>query len=81
MTGAGLFPGDIAVVDRSVTPTPGCVVLALLDGEFHHQAQPGGCQEITLCFVIVDDPGRIHRGYEMGTCSPATGHCKTLGPA
>jgi DNA polymerase V len=34
MTGAGLFPGDIAVVDRSVEPTPGCIVLALLDGEF-----------------------------------------------
>jgi len=34
MTGAGLFPGDIAVIDRSVEPTPGCIVLALLDGEF-----------------------------------------------
>src|ERR1700733_1017177 len=34
MTGAGLFPGDIAVVDRSETPTPGCIVLALLDGKF-----------------------------------------------
>jgi DNA polymerase V len=34
MTGAGLFPGDIAVVDRSVEPTAGCIVLALLDGEF-----------------------------------------------
>src|SRR6478752_1926086 len=34
MTGAGLFPGDIAVIDRSVTPTSGCIVLALLDGEF-----------------------------------------------
>ena len=34
MTGAGLFPGDIAVIDRSVTPTPGCIVLALIDGEF-----------------------------------------------
>ncbi len=34
MTGAGLFPGDIAVIDRSVTPMPGCIVLALLDGEF-----------------------------------------------
>lgn len=34
MTGAGLFPNDIAVVDRSVEPTSGCVVLALLDGEF-----------------------------------------------
>ncbi|WP_244832527.1 LexA family transcriptional regulator [Caballeronia sp. TF1N1] len=34
MTGAGLFPGDIAVVDRSLTPFNGCVVLALIDGEF-----------------------------------------------
>src|SRR3954463_968225 len=34
MTGAGLFPNDIAVVDRSVAPTSGCIVLALLDGEF-----------------------------------------------
>ena len=34
MTGAGLFPGDIAIVDRSVAPTNGCVVVALIDGEF-----------------------------------------------
>jgi SOS-response transcriptional repressor LexA len=34
MTGAGLFPGDIAVVDRSRTPADGSVVLALLGGEF-----------------------------------------------
>ena len=34
MTGAGLFPGDIAVVDRSVQPFNGCVVLALVEGEF-----------------------------------------------
>ena len=34
MTGAGLFPGDIAIVDRSRTPRSGSVVLALVDGEF-----------------------------------------------
>ena len=34
MIGAGLFPGDVAVVDRSVVPTNNCIVLALLDGEF-----------------------------------------------
>lgn len=34
MRDAGLFPGDIAIVDRSLTPTNGSVVLALLDGEF-----------------------------------------------
>ena len=34
MTGAGLFPGDIAVVDRSRTAVDGSIVLALLAGEF-----------------------------------------------
>ncbi len=34
MIGAGLFPGDIAIVDRSKTPKSGCIVLALVDGEF-----------------------------------------------
>ena len=34
MTGAGMFPGDIAVVDRSRTAEDGSIVLALLEGEF-----------------------------------------------
>ena len=34
MKDAGLFPGDLAIVDRSLTPSNGCIVLALLDGEF-----------------------------------------------
>ncbi len=34
MKGAGLFPGDIAVVDRSRTAVDGSIVLALIDGEF-----------------------------------------------
>ncbi len=34
MTGIGMFPGDIAVVDRSEHPFSGKVVLALLDGGF-----------------------------------------------
>lgn len=34
MIGVGLFPNDIAVVDRSVEAYNGCIVLALLDGEF-----------------------------------------------
>jgi len=38
MTGAGLFPGDIAVVDRARTAVDGSIVLALLAGEFTGQA-------------------------------------------
>jgi DNA polymerase V len=34
MTGIGLFPGDIAVVDRARTAVDGSIVLALLGGEF-----------------------------------------------
>ena len=34
MTGAGIFPGDIAVVDRALTAADGSVILGILDGEF-----------------------------------------------
>ena len=34
MTGAWIFPGDIAVVDRAREPVNGSIVLALLDGAF-----------------------------------------------
>lgn len=34
MKGAGLFDGDYAVINRAKTPTTGCIVLAILDGEF-----------------------------------------------
>src|SRR5271156_5844002 len=34
MTGAGIFPGDIAIVDRAREPVNGSIVLALLDGAF-----------------------------------------------
>jgi DNA polymerase V len=34
MTGAGIFPGDIAVINRARNPADRSIVLALLDGEF-----------------------------------------------
>lgn len=34
MKNAGIFPGDVAIVDRSLTAWNGCIVVALLDGEF-----------------------------------------------
>ncbi len=33
MTGAGIFSGDILIVDRSITQTNGKVVIAVLNGE------------------------------------------------
>ncbi|KMO23423.1 hypothetical protein QR78_04370 [Methylobacterium indicum] len=34
MTGRGLFPGDIAVVDKARRPRSGCIVVACLNGDF-----------------------------------------------
>ncbi|MBX7231176.1 MAG: translesion error-prone DNA polymerase V autoproteolytic subunit [Bdellovibrionales bacterium] len=34
MIGAGIFDGDLLIIDRSRTPQSGNVVLAILDGEF-----------------------------------------------
>jgi len=34
MTGAGIFDGDILVVDKSIKVEPGQIVIAALDGEF-----------------------------------------------
>jgi DNA polymerase V len=34
MIGAGIHHGDLLVVDRSLDPKPGNVVIALVDGEF-----------------------------------------------
>lgn len=33
MNGIGIFPGDILIVDRSLTPTSGRVIIAVLNGE------------------------------------------------
>ena len=34
MTGAGIYDGDILVVDRSLTASPNQIVIAIVDGEF-----------------------------------------------
>ena len=34
MCGLGIYDGDLLVVDRAVPATPGCVVIAVVDGEF-----------------------------------------------
>lgn len=34
MEGIGIYPGDIAVVDRALTALDGSIILGILDGEF-----------------------------------------------
>lgn len=33
MQGAGIFSGDILIVDRSIKPASGKIIIAILDGE------------------------------------------------
>lgn len=33
MNGAGIFDGDLLVVDKSLTPSSGSIVIAVVDGE------------------------------------------------
>ena len=34
MTNAGIYNNDLLIIDRSINPSPGHIVVALLDGEF-----------------------------------------------
>lgn len=34
MVGAGIYPGDLAIVDRALEPSTNKVVIAIVDGEF-----------------------------------------------
>jgi len=45
MRGAGIRPGDILVVDRSLDPSPGSIVVAAVQGELivrRYRPEPGG---------------------------------------
>lgn len=45
MVGACILPGDILVVDRSIRPFDGCIIIARIDGEFtvkYYRETPDG---------------------------------------
>src|SRR4051812_45333623 len=48
MINAGIFPGDIAIVNRARTAVDGSIVLALLDGEFTLKRYRVGRAGVTL---------------------------------
>ncbi len=49
MTGAGIFPGDMLIVDRSLTPIWGKVVIAVVNGEMTVKRLEKTKNKILLC--------------------------------
>ncbi|MEB3701924.1 S24/S26 family peptidase [Candidatus Bealeia paramacronuclearis] len=49
MTGAGIFPGDMLVVDRAIIPTSGHIIIAALDGEFTVKRLSQMRDKVVLC--------------------------------
>lgn len=49
MNAAGVYDGDILIVDRSITPRPGHLVVALLEGEYTVKLLEKRGQTFYLC--------------------------------
>jgi len=48
MTGAGIFPDDILIVDRSITPANGHIVIAVVAGELTVKRFEKKCDRVRL---------------------------------
>ena len=64
MINAGIYPGDLVIVDRSVKPTNGSVVVAVLDGELSIKILEVKKDEITLLSAN-KDYSSVHVSEEM----------------
>lgn len=49
MTGAGIYPEDLLVVDRAIIPTSGHIIIASLDGEFTVKRLQQIRDKVVLC--------------------------------
>lgn len=69
MIDAGIHSGDLLVIDRSLPPAPGAVVIAALDGAFtvkQLQRLPDG--RLALCAANPDYPPIVPEGDMELTC-------------
>lgn len=53
MTGAGIFPGDILIVDKSLAPLHGSIVVAVINGELTIKRL---CKQGSLRRLEADNP-------------------------
>ena len=62
MVGAGIHDGDLLVVDRSLTPASGDIIIAAVDGEFTVKTYRTG--------VRTGADGRRHRFVDLEPANP-----------
>ena len=48
MIGSGIYPGDLLIVDRSLSPRHGSVIIAVLDGELSVKSLKLENDQVTL---------------------------------
>ena len=48
MIGSGIYPGDLLIVDRSLSPRDGSIIIAVLDGELSVKALKLNNDRVTL---------------------------------
>ena len=48
MTGSGIYPGDLLIVDRSLSPRNGSIIIAVLDGELSVKGLELNNDQVTL---------------------------------
>ena len=72
MTGAGIHDGDLLVVDRSLDPRPGRVVVAVLDGAFTLKRLVRHCGRLRLEAAHPSYPPlELHRCGDVQICGVA----------
>lgn len=75
MTGAGIYDGDLLIVDRSLSPHNGDVIIAAIDGEFTVKRFEKKGEKIRLLpenpsySPITIHPGRDHAFWGVVTSS------------
>lgn len=74
MTGRGLFPGDVAVVDKAKPPRNDCIVVACLNGDFTMKTYQRRGERVTLKAENPAFPNievRLRPTARCGASSPA----------
>ena len=75
MIGSGIYPGDLLIVDRSLSPRNGSIIIAVLDGELSVKGLELNNDQVTLSssnsnymlYLNSNSRTQIYIMYDVGT--------------